>query len=172
MAGSTFTVTRSGLVHAPIDAVAAALANLRDWPSWSPWHDLDPNQTLTYGGPDSGVGATSAWKGNRKVGQGSMEITHADSDRVVVDLHFIKPFRADNVATFALSPAGDTSNSSPAGDTSNSSRAGDTTNVSWSMTGPRNLLMKLMGLIMNFDKRIGADFEKGLARLDSHLSPR
>jgi hypothetical protein len=73
---------------------------------------------------------------------------------VVVDLHFIKPFRADNVATFALS------------------RAGDTTNVSWSMTGPRNLLMKLMGLIMNFDKRIGADFEKGLARLDSHLSPR
>lgn len=152
MASSTFTVSRSAKVHAPIDRVAAALATLKDWPAWSPWHDLDPNQTLTYSGPESGVGASSAWVGNRKVGQGSMTVSRVTPTEIDVALHFIKPFKADNLATFALASAG------------------DSTDVTWSMTGKQNVLMKVMGIFMNFDKRIGADFEKGLSRLDAHLS--
>jgi len=33
------------------------------------------------------------------------------------------------------------------------------------MSGPSNLMMRVMGLFMNMDKMIGRDFEAGLAKL-------
>ena len=43
--------------------------------------------------------------------------------------------------------------------------AGDGTNVSWEMTGTNNLMFKMMGIVMNMDKMVGRDFEKGLAAM-------
>ena len=63
-----------------------------------------------------------------------------------MDLQFLKPFKASNVTTFALTPVG------------------DATDVTWTMTGTRSAIMGLMGKLF-FDKAIGADFEKGLASL-------
>ena len=37
--------------------------------------------------------------------------------------------------------------------------------VTWSMSGKTNFMCKAFGLIMDGDKMIGKDFEKGLARL-------
>ena len=39
------------------------------------------------------------------------------------------------------------------------------TTVTWEMTGKNALVSKIFGLFMNMDKLIGADFDKGLARL-------
>lgn len=135
-----------------IDADPARVHDLLDdfhrWREWSPWEDLDPALQRTYSGPDRGVGATYEWSGNKKAGQGRMEILESDPSKVVVDLRFLKPFKAENITRFDLVPAD------------------GGTDVTWTMTGRRGALMSLMGRLF-FDKAIGKDFEKGLARLKS-----
>jgi hypothetical protein len=39
--------------------------------------------------------------------------------------------------------------------------------VTWSLDGRNNFTAKAMGLVMNMDKMIGADFETGLAQMKS-----
>jgi hypothetical protein len=148
MAATTFTVEREGTIAAPADRIRQLITDFHQWKTWSPWEDLDPQLHRAYSGPDSGVGAKYAWSGNRKAGAGTMEITRADDDGVEIDLVFEKPFKSHNTTTFVLAPQG------------------EGTHVRWRMTGPRPLLMRLMGPLVNMDKLVGKDFDKGLARLE------
>ena len=142
-----FVIERSILVDAPASSVHGFLDDLHRWTSWSPWEGSDPDLSRTYSGSESGVGASYAWSGNRKAGAGSMTIVESTDDRVVLDLRFTKPFKATNVTTFLLSPAG------------------SGTEVTWRMTGQQNVVARLIGKIVPMDKFIGRDFDKGLAAL-------
>ena len=144
MAG--FSLSRSTRVQADVATVHALIDDFREWPKWSPWEGVDPDLRRDYSGPDHGVGSTYHWSGNKKAGEGEMQIKESTPTSVVVDLEFLKPFKATNVTTFSLVPAG------------------DATEVTWTMTGTRGALMSLLGKLF-FDKAIGRDFEKGLAAL-------
>jgi uncharacterized protein YndB with AHSA1/START domain len=149
--GKTLTVERSATIDARPERVYALIEDLRQWEQWSPWEELDPTMQHTYTGAERGVGAVHGWKGNKKAGEGRMEITRADAPRHVdLALTFVKPFKSENTTSFDLTPAGDDANR---------------TNVTWSMRSPQNWMMRIMGVFMNMDKRIGDDFEKGLAKL-------
>ena len=141
-----FSLSRSTRVHAHAAAVHGLIDDFREWQKWSPWEGLDPDLRREYSGPDHGVGSTYRWSGNRKAGEGEMRITASSPAAVVVDLEFLKPFKATNVTTFTLA------------------RVGDDTDVTWTMTGSRNAIMSLAGRLF-FDKAIGRDFDKGLAAL-------
>lgn len=141
-----FSLSRSTHVAAEPERVHALLDDFRRWQAWSPWEDVDPDLRRSYSGPDQGVGSRYEWQGNRRAGHGSMEITESDPARVVVDLRFLKPFKAENVTRFEMTPVG------------------GGTDVRWTMTGHRNPVMQVMGRLF-FDKAIGHDFEKGLAQL-------
>jgi uncharacterized protein YndB with AHSA1/START domain len=146
---AAFRIARSRVIEAPPSRVFSLIQDLHQWAQWSPWEKLDSSMKKTYSGTSSGVGAHYAWEGNNKVGHGSMEIREAISDeRVVVDLKFIKPFAADNVATFTLAPQG------------------NGTHVEWAMTGHNHtFLSKFFGMVM-----VGAlhkDFDSGLAGIAS-----
>lgn len=143
-----FEMRRSTHVEAPPARVHALVGDFHQWVRWSPWEGLDPDLRRTYGGPDHGVGSTYHWSGNKQAGEGRMAITGSTPEQVVVDLQFLKPFKASNVTTFDLRPAG------------------EGTDVTWTMTGTRGALMGLMGKLF-FDKVIGKDFHKGLASLKS-----
>lgn len=143
---SEFTLSRSTRIQADGARVHALLDDFREWQTWSPWEGLDPDLRREYTGPDHGVGSTYHWSGNRKAGEGQMRITKSTPSAVVVDLAFLKPFKATNVTTFTIAPAG------------------DATDVTWTMAGTRRMLMGVLGSLF-FDKAIGADFEKGLASL-------
>lgn len=146
----TFTVERETVVDATPAAIYESLVDFHHWEAWSPWEGLDPSMTRTYGGAAAGVGATYAWHGNRKVGEGRMEIVRADAHTLVgIKLEFLKPFKAQNDTTFTID-AGD---------------AGST--VTWSMTGTKTFMTRVMGIFWPMDKVVGKDFEKGLARLKS-----
>jgi uncharacterized protein YndB with AHSA1/START domain len=150
MSAKTYTVERSTIIDAPAGSIYAQLADFHHWAQWSPWEDVDPGMQRTYSGPRSGAGARYAWSGNSKAGRGQMEITDAtEPTRVVVDLVFEKPFKARNDTTFVIQPEGDQSR------------------VTWSMTGQKTLVIKLMSLATSMDRFLGRDFEKGLARLKS-----
>jgi len=145
---STFRVQRSSVINAPAQRLFDLISDFRQWQSWSPWEKLDPQMKKNISGSTSGKGSVYEWEGNSKAGKGRMEITDATTpSRVEIKLDFEKPFRANNRTTFTLVPQG------------------NATNVTWTMEGPRSLVMRIMGLFMNMDKMIGKDFEEGFANL-------
>ena len=145
---SDFRIERSLAMAAQPAVVFGHVNDLHRWDAWSPWAKLDPQMKVTYSGPAAGVGAVHAWTGNKKVGEGRMTITQSEPvKRIVLKLEFIKPFTATNMTEFTFTPQG------------------GGTLVNWAMTGRNNFMMKLFGVLMNMDKMIGKDFEKGLAAL-------
>ncbi|WP_237232640.1 SRPBCC family protein [Rothia nasisuis] len=140
-------LTRSTLIEAPLEVVQPLIADLHHWESWSPWQELDPAMRQAYSGAERGVGAKMAWAGNKKAGEGRMTVVTVQDDLVEIDIEFIKPWAAKNRSHFKLQPT-----------------EGGTA-VAWSMSGEQNLMMKVMFKVFNMQKRIGADFERGLARL-------
>ena len=152
-ARNTYTVERQALIPAPPARVYVALADFHDWPNWSPWEGLDPDMTRTFSGADAGVGAVYEWKGNRKAGEGRMEIVAAEEPSgVTLALDFLKPFKSSSTTRFQLEPEG------------------DGTRVTWTMQGPKTFVTKVMGIFTSMDKLIGKDFEKGLSQLASHVT--
>lgn len=143
---ATFTLSRSTRIDADPARVHALIDDFKQWRQWSPWEEVDPNLERSYSGPERGVGSRYEWSGNNKAGQGTMEIVESDPSKVVVDLRFLKPFKARNDTRFDLA------------------QTGTGTDVTWTMTGDRNPVMQLIGKLF-FDKQIGKDFDKGLARL-------
>ncbi len=143
-----FKVTRTASVTAPPDRVFEQVNDFHKWDAWSPWAKLDPNMKTIYSGSASGPGASYAWVGNDEVGEGKMTITQSHpSDHVKIDLEFIKPFAAKNVTEFVLKPEG------------------NKTNVTWTMAGKNNFISKAFCMVMDMDKLVGGDFEKGLAQM-------
>ncbi len=144
----SYTVVRTTTITAPAESVYRRIADFHGWTTWSPWEDLDPNMQRNYSGPGSGPGATYVWSGNRKAGEGRMEITEAvPNSSVKIALDFLKPFKSSSTTIFELAPDD------------------GGTRVTWTMTGPMTLMTRIMGIFKSMDKMIGPDFEKGLARL-------
>ena len=106
MAENTYTVERSAIIDAPAERIYEQIVNFHQWTNWSPWEDLDASLQRSYSGAEQGVGAVYGWSGNRKAGQGRMEIVEvAEPSRVRIDLVFEKPFKARNDSVFSLVPA-------------------------------------------------------------------
>lgn len=153
--GSSISVTRQTSIAADPGRVFDQLHDFHNWRHWSPWEDLDPDLQREYTGPSEGPGATYTWKGNKKAGEGRMEVLEAvDPERVAVRVEFLKPFKTQSLSVFTLRPEG----------------AG--THVDWTMTFPRTLMTRVMGIFTSFDKLVGPDFEKGLARLKAYSEGR
>jgi Polyketide cyclase / dehydrase and lipid transport len=146
-----FSVRRAAVVNAPADKVFPLIADFHEWRKWSPWEDRDPDLKRSYGGAERGKGAVYAWEGNKNVGSGRMEILEANSPSLVkIQLDFLKPFEAHNIAEFTMLPQG------------------NATNLDWVMSGPAPFMSKVMQVFMSFDKMIGKDFEAGLAKIKSN----
>jgi hypothetical protein len=147
---SDFRVTRTGRISAPADVVFANVNTLRNWERWSPWAKVDPNAKSTFSGPESGPGSSMHWSGNKKVGEGRMTIIDSKPNEVIhIKLEFLRPMKVTNMAEFLLK------------------EDGNQTTVTWSMSGKNNFVGKVFHMIVNCDKMIGRDFEKGLASLNS-----
>jgi uncharacterized protein YndB with AHSA1/START domain len=144
MVPAAFLVERHTTIAAPPSVVYSQVDDFHNWARWSPWDKLDADLKRTYSGPTNGLNAHYEWSGE-KTGDGNMTITEdKPNERVAIALNFVKPFKAENLSTFVFTPSG----------------AG--TEVSWAMTGRRGFLEKAMALVMDMDKMVGPDFEKGL----------
>ncbi len=145
---SEFRVERSTTIAAPASVVFAQVNDFHNWDAWSPWAKLDPNCKYSFEGPPAGTGAILAWAGNNEVGEGRMTITESQPPELIrIKLDFVKPFENSANVQFTFKPQG------------------DQTVVTWTMSGPNTFVGKAMHLVMNMDKMIGGDFEKGLAQL-------
>ena len=143
-----FHVVRSATISAPPAVVFAQVNDLYKWGAWSPWAKIDPAAKTVFEGPPAGAGSAMSWAGNSKLGEGRMTITASNPYTLIrFKLEFMKPFKATNTAEFVFKPEG------------------NQTAVTWSMSGRNNLMSKAVGLLMNCDKIVGGQFEKGLADL-------
>jgi uncharacterized protein YndB with AHSA1/START domain len=132
-----FQVTRTRTVAAPPDVVYGYVNDLRKWREWSP-------------GAAAGTGASYHWIGNKQVGEGRMTITESRPARsIALQLEFIKPWTATNRAQFDFAPSG------------------SGTSVTWTMSGEKNFMAKAFGLLLDVDKLVGTDFDRGLENLDA-----
>jgi uncharacterized protein YndB with AHSA1/START domain len=151
MQPDTFRVERSVAVSAPPDRAYSQVVDFHQWNTWSPWEKIDADMKRTYSGAPSGTGASYAWEGNNKAGAGRMTIQSATApSKIDIRIDFIKPFAATNQVTFTFEPT-------PGG-----------TTVTWAMAGKNNFLSKAFHLVMNMDKLVGGDFEKGLAQIKAN----
>jgi len=142
-----FKVSRSLPISAPAYVLFEQVDDLHLWDAWSPWVRIEPDVQKTFEGPRSGVGAGYTWVGN-KTGAGRMTTIECRPNELLrFDLHFDKPFKADNIAEFTFVPQD------------------NQTLVTWSMSGKNNFAAKAFGLVLNCDKIIGTEFEKGLQNL-------
>ncbi len=145
---SDFRIERSTTINAPADIAYGLVSDFHGWADWSPWEALDPAMKKTFTGQAGEKGSSYEWQGNKDVGEGRMTIVETKpSSLVEIKLEFIKPFAATSQTTLTFEPAG------------------DKTRVTWAMVGQNNFVAKAMTLFMNMDKMVGADFEKGLAKL-------
>jgi carbon monoxide dehydrogenase subunit G len=143
-------VQRSTSIKAPPGKIFPFINDFQNWAAWSPYEKLDPQMKRSRSGAASGKGSVYEWEGNSKVGKGRMEIADMSAPSLVrINLDFVRPFEAHNIAEFTLDPKG------------------ESTNVTWAMHGPAPYVSKLMGLFFSMDRMIGKDFETGLANLKS-----
>ncbi len=145
-----FVVTRAALIDANVTELFPYINDLRAFRQWSPWEGKDPSMKATHSGEDHGPGSIYEWDGDRKVGQGRMEILTSELNRqVVIKIDFIRPFDAHNTVEFLLSPEL------------------NKTRFEWKIHGPNAFMSKVMQVFVSMDKMIGSDFEQGLENLQA-----
>ena len=148
MQPAAFRIVRSARIAAPAAAIFPHVNNLRAWEAWSPFEKLDPAMKRTYEGAQAGTGASYAWSGNSKAGEGRCTIMESHPDTLVrLKLEFVRPFACTNAVDFTFKPEG------------------NQTVVTWDMTGENNFMAKGFSLFVNMDKMVGGEFEKGLANM-------
>lgn len=153
MRPSESRIVRTATISSPVSAVFPHVNDLHKWQAWSPWARMDPAAKVTYEGPTEGTGAVFSWAGNNKVGEGKMTLTESRRNELIrFKLDFLKPFAASNIAEFTFKPEG------------------NQTLVTWTMTGKNNFLFKAVGLFMDCDKMVGAQFEDGFANLKTVIA--
>ena len=107
MQPDNFHVERSIVIKAPPEKIFPNINSFHQWEAWSPWEKIDPAIKRTYGGAESGKGATYAWQGNKDVGTGRMEIVESTpSSNVLIKIDFVEPFEGHDIVQFTLTPQG------------------------------------------------------------------
>ncbi len=141
-------VERSLVMAATPADVMPALTDLKVFEEqWSPWADLDPNQTVTYSPSTVGAGAWYTWSGDENVGAGKMSITAVEAARVDTLVEFTAPFQSTAKGAWTVAAEGQGAR------------------VTWSFDSENDLMAKAFGLFMDMDQMLGADFDKGLNKL-------
>jgi hypothetical protein len=140
-------VERTISINATPEQIFPLINEFYLWEKWTPYNK-DPAMKKLFSGSPKGVGATYTWKGNNEVGEGEITITDSSPpNKIVLDLHMIKPLEAHNTVVFTLSTEG------------------KATKVTWGMDCKQNLISKVMDVFYSMDSMIGNDFAVGLAKL-------
>lgn len=142
---SKYKVERSATIDAPPDSVFVLLADLKNWPQWSPWQKADPEMKITYSPNTFGPGAWQEWDGED--GEGKLTILAVMPPSMVKYEFEMKDFGDKQTGTFIITPKG------------------KATKVVWRMDidAGMNPVDKFLGLMM--DGFVGPDFEEGLKNL-------
>ena len=144
----SYDVNRSAIVAGTPEQVWPYVSDLKKMALWSPWAEKDTTMTVEYTGTDGAVGSMSSWSGNKDVGKGSQTLSVLEpNSKVESKLVFLEPMAGESTAYTHLK------------DTTGG------TYVTWGIKGENGFVGRIFGSIMNMDKMMAPDFERGLAKL-------
>lgn len=143
-----FYYERHGLINAPADKIFPYISNFRLGGEWSPYEKIDPNMKKNFIGPDAQVGSVMEFDGNREAGSGKLEILKiVPNESVDIKLTMTKPFYAENLVVYKLTPEG------------------AATRFSWSMSGNGGFMGKLITVLIDCEKMVAGQFGIGIENL-------
>lgn len=146
-------VERSATYASPASDVWGHVMDLRKFYEWSPWSERDPSAKTAFSDPSSGVGAWYTWDGNDDVGSGKMSVAEVSEGTMVkYSIEFYSPWEGVSEATFELEPVA------------------DGTKVTWKFDQDNDAMSRVMLTFIDMDAMIGADYERGLARLEPQVA--
>lgn len=150
----SYVVERETTINVPNGEVFQYIKYLKNQDNYSVWATMDPNMKKEFRGTDGTVGFVSAWESdNKEVGKGEQEIVGiTENQRIDCMLRFEEPFESSDLSYLTTKSLEDGS-----------------TQVVWGFNGKMNYPMNLMLVIMDMDKMLGDDLEKGLANLKQVL---
>jgi hypothetical protein len=97
-------IERSATFAATPIEVQHQLSEVHRWASWSPWPSEDAKLHFSYGGHESGPGATWYWLGHDKRGQ--VTIISSSPQKVVAEVEVFLPRPSASDLMFTLTPEG------------------------------------------------------------------
>ena len=147
---NSFLIQRSIEIEKPSAEIFAYIKFLKNQDNFSVWMMLDPAMQKSVEGEDGTIGFESHWVSkHKKVGEGKQRITGiADGKRIDFSIHFIKPWenKADAFMELEVVDA-------------------RRTKVSWGFGSPLTYMNKVTHVVLNMDKMLGKDLERGLSNL-------
>ncbi|MCX7550528.1 SRPBCC family protein [Xanthomarina sp. F2636L] len=146
---NSFEVKRSRIIDAPVEVVYNNVIDFKNWETWSPWVEKDPETMITLDEQTKDIGGSFSWTDSD--GKGSITTTQTSAfSSIDQKLQFGDYPSSDIHWEFAPS-------------------AENKTEVSWIMnSGNIPFMFKAYAIFSGgFDKMIGPDFERGLEKLDN-----
>lgn len=142
------TISREIIIKASPELLFTFINNSKKMNDWMPWQDSDPEVKMQFSGPEEGVGSKSSWESSGKMGIGNAIVIESILNKSVkTQLTYTKPMEMSQLAEVTLSPVD------------------GGTKVKWSVDGQNGFVFRLMGIIMNVEKMVGSEFERGLLKL-------
>jgi len=150
VAPKSFDIHREIVINSSEENVWRGISTFEAFDKWNPWNKLDSNQVIKEEGIGGKVGDKHSWKGNKKVGEGSMTVTSVEPNKTL-EYHLVfGSWDMQNTGYF------------------NMDKAGEGYKITWGMRGRVPFPFNAMALFGNMDKEGGKDFEEGLAGLKSY----
>ncbi len=154
----SFNVAESKIINAPAEVIYTNIKDYKNWKSWGPWLELDPNVKINYAEKTEGEGASYSWDSDHlDVGKGAMETTKVIPNKEI-----------EQKITFNT-PIGD-SKSDVYWHFDPTDIPGQT-KVTWGMKGEQSFMEKVFMSFQEEDMEtgIGKMFQKGLGNLETVL---
>lgn len=88
-----YNIHREIIINAPKQKVYDYLKHLKNQDNFNKWVMTDPSMKRDFKGTDGTVGFIYGWNGNKKAGEGELEITALEEGkRIETEIRFIRPF--------------------------------------------------------------------------------
>lgn len=143
-----FNYERSVVINAPAEKIYPYISNFKLGSQWNPFDQKDPNMKRNFLGNDGEVGSAMEFEGNNEAGTGKLEmLSLIPNTEAQIKLTMTKPFHAENLIIYKLSAAG------------------ANTRFSWAMSGDGGFIGKLMNTLIDCEKMVTDEFEKGFQNL-------
>jgi effector-binding domain-containing protein len=144
---SSYKITRSIKIAAPIDVVFNQTSIYANWAAWSPWAKLDANAKYSIENDNQAIGAAMSWVGDpESVGTGGMVTSEIEKNKkFYYNLTFVAPWEMTSHGGF------------------NYTQEGDSILLEWFDSGEFEFMARPMMLFMDLEAELAPDFEKGLA---------
>jgi Polyketide cyclase / dehydrase and lipid transport len=145
-----FMMKRTVSIKAPKTVIYKTLTDYTNFKKWSPWQMYDSAMMQECYGTQGQVGAGYKWKGNSQVGEGEMQTTALiPNERMDLQLTFGAPFKSHPKSSFTILDKSD-----------------GIVEVTWSFDQNEvPFMMRPFMLMMDMDKVVGGDYERGLGNL-------